>query len=264
MLNGIIFYSIVILTASIFYRWMFQGKTDPSISRRVIWDILCLSFILIPINNFFQQYSLVNLKMLEIPTLIIYIYIIGILALSLVFVFNFLRLLIIKRHSEINKVGNVNCLIHNNPQLGCFSWRNNIFLPRNFKRWNEKEIKMVISHENAHIHYGHWLDLRMIQILCIFQWYNPAIWYFKRELQRIHEYEADFHVVKNSEINKKSYQYFLLKERTSPTLSETIHNFNSKSLRNRIVMMNYKNPKKNWVERGSIIFISSILIAFFF
>ena len=73
-----------------------------------------------------------------------------------------------------------------------------------------------------------------------------------------------FHVVKNSEINKKSYQYFLLKERTSPPLSETVHNFNSKSLRNRIVMMNYKNHKKNWVERGSIIFISSILIAFFF
>ena len=264
MFNSVIFYSIVTISAAILYRGFFQGKIDPSIMRRVIWDILFFSFILIPVNIFFQRYARHKAIMPEVRAYIILIYIIGTIGLSLFFIVNFLRLLNIKRQSERFHIGNLKCYIHNNSQLGCFSWWNNIYLPKNFKRWNEKEIKMVISHENAHIHQGHSIDLEMIQILCIFQWYNPAIWYFKKELQRIHEYEADLHVVKNTEIKKKSYEYFLLKENTSQTLGGTVQSFKSKSLRHRIIMMNHKSPKKNWVERESIILILSILISFFF
>lgn len=264
MFNGIIFYSIVIISAAILYRWLFQGKTDPSISRRIIWDILWVSLFLIPVNICFQRHISLSVLRIHIPNLLITIYIIGVVVLSFVFIFNFLRLLNIKRHSEKCKVCDVNCLLHTDSQLGCFSWLNNIYLPKNFKRWSEKEIKMILSHENAHIHYGHWLDLKMIQIFCIFQWYNPAIWYFKKELQRVHECEADFHVIKETKTNKKSYEYFLLKVGTSETLVGNVHKFNSQSLRHRIIMMNHKNLKKDWVERGSIIFVLSIMISIFF
>lgn len=263
MLTGVLLYSIVILAAAIFYRRLFQGKVDPSLSRRIIGDILCFSFILIPINKFFQCGSFLNSIKTELPTFIIFIYITGTVVLSLVFAINFLRLMRTKRHSEECNILNKKCLIHSDTQLGCFSWLNSIYLPRNFKRWNKEETQMVINHENAHIHLGHWRDLMMIQAICIFQWFNPAIWYFRKELLKVHEYEADFHVIRNSGINKKIYEYFLLKESVVPTLSGTVHNFNSESLKHRIIMMNNKNLKKDWVERFSIIFILGILMAVF-
>ena len=68
---------------------------------------------------------------------------------------------------------------------------------------------MLISHEKAHLDSDHWIDLAVAQMVIIFQWFNPAAWFVRKELQRIHEYEADELVLKSG-IEEKDYQMFLI------------------------------------------------------
>ena len=260
----ILLYGLNIVCSAAIYKLLLQQKTDPSISRRIILDILCFPFILIPINICINHNLIFHSIKIVVPEFLIGVYILGVATLSVISLINWLRLFIIKRQSKILEIRNKKCFVHTNNQLNCFSWMNDIYFPCDFNKWNEEEIQMILSHEEAHIHFHHFLDLVLIQVLCIFQWFNPAIWYWKLELRRIHEYEADYHVVSNTGIKKKSYEHFLLRVSNDNTFFGNVEGFKSESLKLRIIMMNNKNKIKNWVERGSIIFFLSILISLFF
>ena len=43
----------------------------------------------------------------------------------------------------------------------------------------------------VHIRQKHWLDLMLVQLLCILQWFNPVIWIYIRLIRQNHEYIAD-------------------------------------------------------------------------
>lgn len=47
--------------------------------------------------------------------------------------------------------------------------------------------------------------------LYLFQWFNPASWLLKQELQNIHEYEADETVIEKG-VDAKQYQLLLIKK----------------------------------------------------
>jgi len=54
----------------------------------------------------------------------------------------------------------------------------------------------------------------LVADVCIFfQWFNPASWLLKQELQNIHEFEADETVIKEG-VDAKQYQ--LLFEKRTP------------------------------------------------
>ena len=38
----------------------------------------------------------------------------------------------------------------------------------------EIEIKEIMNHEMVHIRQKHWLDLMLVELLCILQWFNPV------------------------------------------------------------------------------------------
>lgn len=62
-----------------------------------------------------------------------------------------------------------------------------------------------------HLRYRHTLDLLCMQCLLILYWFNPAIWLLKRELQEVHEFEADNGVL-NTGIDATRYQLLLVKK----------------------------------------------------
>ena len=45
----------------------------------------------------------------------------------------------------------------------------------------------ILVHEVAHIRKRHSIDLLVADICIFFQWFNPASWLLKQELQNIHE-----------------------------------------------------------------------------
>ena len=114
-----------------------------------------------------------------------------------------------------------------------FSWMKYIVLSR--KDW-EGEHESIITHEKAHIGYGHSVDLLLVDVLSVFQWFNPAIWMLRSDLQELHEYEADDAVLRSG-ANIKEYQYLLIRKAVSKSGYSVANSFNHSILKNRITMM---------------------------
>jgi TonB-dependent SusC/RagA subfamily outer membrane receptor len=57
--------------------------------------------------------------------------------------------------------------------------------------FSEEEKRLIIEHENAHIEQGHWVDLFLVQAVCILQWFNPFIWLYRNAIKQNHEFLAD-------------------------------------------------------------------------
>ena len=97
---------------------------------------------------------------------------------------------------------------------------------------SEKDLKEngeeILTHEYAHIRKRHSIDLLIADICIFFQWFNPASWLLKQELQNIHEFEADESVIAQG-IDAKKYQLLLIKKLLAqgstlwPTASITVH-----------------------------------------
>lgn len=119
------------------------------------------------------------------------------------------------------------------------SWLKYIFINSSDYRDNPREI---LTHEMAHIHYRHSIDLIFIDLLCCLQWFNPVIWLFRKELRSVHEFQADAAVV-NSGINAKNYQILLIKKAAGRNWSSVVSSLNHSNLKNRIAMMSKKSSK---------------------
>ena len=114
-----------------------------------------------------------------------------------------------------------------------FSWMRFIVLSR--KDW-EGNPAPIITHEKAHIGYGHSVELLIVDVLSAFQWFNPAIWMLRADLQELHEYEADDAVLRAG-TNIKEYQYLLIRKAASKSGYSVANSFNHSILKNRITMM---------------------------
>ena len=114
-----------------------------------------------------------------------------------------------------------------------FSWMRFIVLSR--KDW-EGNPAPIITHEKAHIGYGHSVELLIVDVLSAFQWFNPAIWMLRADLQELHEYEADDAVLRAG-TNIKEYQYLLIRKAVGKSGYSVANSFNHSILKNRITMM---------------------------
>ena len=110
---------------------------------------------------------------------------------------------------------------------------------------SEKDLKEngeeILTHEYAHIRKRHSIDLLIADICIFFQWFNPASWLLKQELQNIHEFEADESVIAQG-IDAKKYQLLLIKKAVGTRLYSMANSFNHSSLKKRITMMLKRNP----------------------
>ena len=137
---------------------------------------------------------------------------------------------------------NVRLVVHNR-DIAPFSWMRYIVLSRKDLEENGREI---LIHELAHIRNHHSWDL-LLADLCIFvQWFNPAAWLLKQELQTIHEYEADDTVLRVG-VDAKKYQMLLIKKAVGTRLYSMANSFNHSSLKKRITMM-LKEKSNPWAR----------------
>ena len=124
-----------------------------------------------------------------------------------------------------------------------FSWMKYIVLSR--KDW-EGQHAPIIAHEKAHIAYRHSVDLLLVDFMSALQWFNPAIWMLRADLQELHEYEADDAVLRGG-TNLKEYQYLLIRKAVSKSGYSVANSFNHSILKNRITMM---SKSKSSLKRG--------------
>ena len=138
--------------------------------------------------------------------------------------------------------GGIYLFVHEK-EIAPFSWMKFIVLS---KKDCEEGGEAIFTHERAHIHHLHSWDLLLADVCVFFQWFNPAAWLLKQELQNIHEYEADEWVI-NQGIDAKRYQLLLIKKAVGTRLYSMANNLNHSSLKKRITMM-IKKKSNPWAR----------------
>ena len=150
------------------------------------------------------------------------------------------RLLRTSRREKLE--GGIVLFVHKE-KVAPFSWMKMIAVSEEDLKENGKAI---LTHERAHIHNRHSWDLLLAEVCIFVQWFNPAAWLLKQELQTIHEYEADEWVIENG-IDAKTYQLLIIKKAVGARLYSIANSFNHSSLKKRITMM-IKKKSNPWAR----------------
>lgn len=263
LLTYLLLSSICLAIFYIAYKRLFAKETFYRLNRLTILGSITLALILplVSLDAFNEQANTlisdviytVNLnevvigastnmelaKQSEIP-LINLIYLLG-LSISLILTLYGLgkiKQLLNKSEKRINQ-GTTTLYIHKDSNQKPFSWNHKIMISQEDFDNNREEI---LTHENAHIHFKHTWDILFIHGIAILQWFNPFIWLFKKELQRVHEYQADEYVLQTG-INAQKYQLLLIKKSVGNHKFNLANNFCHRDLPKRIKMMVNKKSK---------------------
>lgn len=175
--------------------------------------------------------------------LLLLTYIIGLLISFVAFLFSMGRMLYLIRKGERKSLEDGSILVLHDENVAPFSWMRYIVLSR---KDAEEGCSSILVHERAHIHFFHSWDMLLVQIALILQWFNPAAWLMKRELQAVHEFEADDEVLRQG-IDAKSYQLLLIKKAVGTRLYSMSNSLNHSSLKKRITMM-LKKKSNPWAR----------------
>ncbi len=197
-------------------------------------DVVVSPMEIISENN--RNYSWVVLVLVSI-------YLTGIISYLVFQIISLIKMFMLMRLSRTAFSCNEYKILAHDKDIAPFSWMNRIVLSEKDLNENGKEI---ITHELAHINKKHSLDLLIADICISFQWFNPAAWLLKQELQSIHEFEADDMVI-NQGIDAKKYQLLLIKKAVGTRLYSMANSFNHSSLKKRITMM-LKKKSNPWAR----------------
>ena len=265
--------SMILIFCWLIYRILFEAKINPNINRKVLLAIYAMAF-LIPFISSLLQFSrpAVDIKvgmlsLVDIPSttsefvfqdsgsfpvilpILTKIYLLGVGVMIIITFISIYKLLKLKKKACKIKMNGVDVYIHDNNNLASFSWFKTIFLYENAL---SHDTQILLEHEKAHVNFCHWLDLLIAQIFLIMQWFNPVVWIMRKELQQVHEYQADEKVLEKG-YDEKSYQMLLLRNITNVYYPSFSDGFNNCSIKKRLLMMNRKNFKSQWWLRGTVV-----------
>ena len=116
----------------------------------------------------------------DLRSIVAYIYYIGIATVIVWQLYVHLRLhRLLRRGRTVHEADGVQLHIMAE-DIAPFSYFRHIVISERDYKENAREI---LTHERAHIRLHHSLDVRFLDLLIILQWWNPAAWLLKRELQ---------------------------------------------------------------------------------
>ena len=173
---------------------------------------------------------------------ILLLYVIGIIFFFIRNIWSLACMLRLMMKGYSYKEEGITIIVHRR-KIAPFSWMKFIVISEDDLKENGTEI---LTHEKAHVKNLHSWDLLVAEICILFQWFNPAAWLLKQELQTIHEYEADESVIKQG-IDAKKYQLLLIKKAVGARLYSIANSFNHSSLKKRITMM-LKEKSSVWAK----------------
>ena len=162
------------------------------------------------------------------------IYLIGVVVMTLLFLIKLGRLVALIIRSPKRKMDGFTAVFTGKEQ-GSFSFFRYAFFP------SENVDSDIMRHEMSHIGHHHSWDILFAEVMMILQWFNPFIYLYKKELQSLHEYQADRDVVATG-VDKKNYMMLILQQCTAVDFSGMSNNFSLILTKKRIKMIT-KNEK---------------------
>ena len=118
---------------------------------------------------------------------------------------------------------------------------------------------LILAHELAHIRLRHSWDVLFVDLALCVWWFNPAMWLLRRELQSLHEYQADKAVL-DSGVDAKTYQLLLIKRAVGARLHSIANCLNHSNLKNRITMM-CKKSSSRWAAAKLLLVLPLVVLS---
>jgi beta-lactamase regulating signal transducer with metallopeptidase domain len=123
-----------------------------------------------------------------------------------------------------------------------FKWI--VYNPDNFE---DEELDLILTHEKVHANQLHSIDIVLTQLACVIFWFNPFIWFYRREVRQNLEYIADYQTQIETR-SKKEYQRLLLRTSVSNHNTALSNHFYNSLIKERIIMLkkSRSHKKQQW------------------
>ena len=183
------------------------------------------------------------------------IYLLGVGVMTLLFLFKLGKLVALIIRSPKRKMSGCTAVFTGRDQ-GSFSFFRYAFFP------NENVDPDIMRHEMSHISHHHSWDILFAEMMMILQWFNPFIYLYKKELQSLHEYQADRDVVATG-VDKKNYMMLILQQCTAVDFSGMSNNFSLILTKKRIKMITRSEKAKGlwWRLLATLPVLAILMIA---
>jgi TonB family protein len=187
------------------------------------------------------------------------IYFTGVAIFTVRFLIQLIQLAMIIHRNKITRHNGAN-IVFVDRGYSPFSFFNLIFIRQEY--YVDGKLTPVLEHEKIHINQFHTLDLIIIELVIILQWFNPFSWFLGRSMKSIHEFLADEGVLRQG-FRKSEYQTLILNEAMGLQVNNMTNNFNISLIKNRINMMT-KAPSASWAMIKVLAAIPAFLAVIFF
>ena len=185
-------------------------------------------------------------------------YLSGVFIFTARFIVQLIQLFILVKRNKITRQEGTR-LVFTDKGYSPFSFFNLIFIRKEY--YIDGKLTPVIAHEKVHIKQLHTLDLLLIEIAVILQWFNPFAWFLGRSVKSVHEFLADEGVLKMG-FRKSDYQALILNEAMGMQLNNLTNNFNISLLKTRITMMT-KSRSASWASMKAGFALPALLAVLF-
>ena len=183
------------------------------------------------------------------------LYLIGVAVMTLLFLIKLAKLMVLIIRSPKRKMDGFTAVFTGREQ-GSFSFFRYAFFP------SEDVDSDIMRHEMSHMEHHHSWDILFAEMMMILQWFNPFIYLYKKELQSIHEYQADRDVVATG-VDKKNYMMLILQQCTAVDFSGMSNNFSLILTKKRIKMITNNEKAKGlwWRLLATLPVLAFLLVA---
>ncbi|WP_019540417.1 M56 family metallopeptidase [Proteiniphilum acetatigenes] len=250
---SLIFILLVISVLPLFrFNFIPEKKTEP------VTGTFSMDLSSIPVTEFVETQPRVEIPWMHI---LIILFAIGFLFTFIRYLIGLSQIAVIIRNSEKQMLPDHTVLCVTDKNISPFSWMKYIVLSR---RELSADNQAVIRHERAHIHLRHSVDMIFFDLFtCIF-WFNPFSWLLRREIQSVHEYQADEKVLSQG-IDSKQYQLLLIRKSVGEYKFALANNFRQRDLHKRITMMKKnktnRHVKWNYTMVFPVLFLAMIALS---
>ena len=135
-----------------------------------------------------------------------FIYTTGMIIFIILLIYRLFQIFWLVLSNQVEKKNGIR-IVKLDHDLSPFSFFGFIFISR--QQSELPGMKEMLAHEMEHVRQGHSFDILILELLTIFQWFNPFIWLLKRSIRENHEFLADNGVLKPG-VSSANYRLLLL------------------------------------------------------
>lgn len=186
-----------------------------------------------------QDFSGAVVQSISSSKIIIGLYLLGLVVFLGHFIFKITQLTLLIYRNKTEQVGSVK-FVALDKEFSPFSFLSYIFINPELK--NDLGYEKMVAHEMEHIKQGHSFDVLILELLAVFQWFNPFMWILKRVIRENHEFLADKAVLESG-ISSAHYKMLLLNQAVGFQL-DIPNSFNASLVKSRIKMISKMQSSK--------------------